>query len=224
MGEAAEGLNKKLKKVTDEAATKVKEVKSKQDADKELKGKDSEKMIKNPFRQAEEMTRKIKKVKETYVKTKGTDEQKLKSLTKEESNKYEKSSKERATKELSDKKEINRKKDRFKRKCDERQSKMEKEEKIEFSKLEKTNKELCSKTRMASEANNKKMLSLWKDSVGKLKAHNKAARKMEKKKRSVFTKRVCAAIRKDVQSTFSGAIKVLQLGTAHPYPVNSTDT
>merc|ERR1712178_532325 len=108
--------------------------------------------------------------------------------------------------ELSDKKEINRKKDRFKKKCDERQSKMEKEEKIEFSKLEKTNKELCSKTKMASEA------------------HNKAARKMEKKKRSVFTKRVCAAIRKDVQSTFSGAIKVLQLGTAHPYPVNSTDT
>merc|ERR1712054_113611 len=86
--EAAESLNKKLKKVTDEAATKVKEVKSKQDSDKELKGKDSEKMIKNPFRQAEEMTGKITMMKETYVKTKGTDELKLKSLTKEESTEY----------------------------------------------------------------------------------------------------------------------------------------
>merc|ERR1711998_585600 len=169
-------------------------------------------MIKNPFRQAEEMTRKIKKMKETYIKTKGTDEQKLKSLTKEESTKYEKRSKERATKELSDKREINRKKKHFKKKSDERQSKMEKEEKIEFSKLENTNKELCSKTRLASELNNKKTSKLWKSAIGKLKAHSKAAHKMEEKQRSAFTKRVCAAIRRDVQSTVSGAIKIIQIG------------
>merc|ERR1712070_467689 len=110
---AAENLNKKLAKVEDEASTKVNECKKKTDAQKEEKGKSAEKMIKDPFSKAEEMTTKIRKMKEVYLKTKDRDEAHLKAATKEHAAKYETKTKAEYAKEAKDKAALEAKQEAF---------------------------------------------------------------------------------------------------------------
>merc|ERR1712139_642391 len=80
---------------------------------------------------------------------------------------------------------------------------MKKEEQAEFDKMENSNKELCSKTRAASEGNNKKSVKLWEKTISTLEGNCRRAQEMETQKRKVFVNSVCVAISKDVQSTVS---------------------
>merc|ERR1712107_96788 len=97
---------------------------------------------------------------------------------------------------------------KFKVSMAERKVKMKAEEHAEFAKLEAANKELCSKTQITSESNNKKSVQLWEATIGKLKDHFNAAMKMKEGEKREFVREVCTAIRTDVESTVSDKYKI----------------
>merc|ERR1712139_569903 len=126
----------------------------------------------------------------------------------EHSTKFEAKTKKQYAEEAAGKAALNKKKETFKKKCAERKVKMRKEEEKQFSKMEQANKELCSKTRKTSEANNKKSVRIWESTVSKLEGHCKAAQQMEVEKRKKFVHAVCTAIRSDVESTVVGGARI----------------
>jgi len=210
---------KKFAKKVSEMQAKAKESTSKNNA--ECKHKDDlrkralahshELEAKSPFEHVKEINSKLQRMKELWAKKKMRHhETGQKAISHEKQIKFSMSKEVFFKKYSNSTRELNNKKEIFEKQC---QMEKEKTTKITLAKVaysEGKNKKSCISTRIASELNNKKVISYFNETMANLRADCDHHSKLDKKSRADFVTGICKGVQNDVQVSIGKVLSAMK--------------